>query len=93
MNTNSNTIFQIVLIPQIVLMFLKLEVESATHFFLHCLCFSSICETVFNELVSICKKFIDLPDSSTGELLFYENPDLSFIQNSVIINASINYKI
>ena len=67
--------------------------ESTTHFFLHCLCFSIICKILFNELISICKKFIDLPDSSKVELLLYRSPDLSFTQNSSIINASINYTI
>ena len=41
----------------------SLEVESTTQFFLHCLCFSSIRKILFNDLISICKKFIDLPDS------------------------------
>ena len=37
--------------------------------------------------------FIDLPDSSTVELLVYGSPDLSFTQNSLIPNATINYII
>ena len=71
----------------------NVEVESTTHFFLHCLCFSSIHKILFNELISICKKFIELPDSSKVELCLYGSPDLSFTQNSLIINASINYII
>ena len=39
----------------------------------------------------MCKKFIDLPDSSKVELLSYRSPDLLFTQNSLIINASIDY--
>ena len=59
----------------------SLEVESTTHFFLHCICFSSIRKTLLNELISLCKKFIDLPDSSKVELLLYGSLDLSFTQN------------
>ena len=55
-----------------------LQVESTTHDFLHCLCFSSICKILFNELISICNKFIDLPGSDKVELLIYGSPDLSF---------------
>ena len=68
----------------------SLEVESTTHFFLHCLCFSSIRKTLFSELISICKTFIDLPDSSKVELLLYGISVLSFTQNSLIIYVSIN---
>ena len=64
----------------------RFEVQSTTHIFLHCLCFSSIRNILFNELVSISKKFINLPDSSKVELIY-----LSFTQNSSIINGSINY--
>ena len=70
-----------------------LEVESTTHFFLHCLCFSSISKILSNELISISKKFIDLPDSSKVELLLYVSPDLSFTQNSLLNNAFIDYVI
>ena len=65
----------------------SLEVESTTHFLLHCLYFSSIRKIFFNELISIGKKFIDLPDSSKVELLLYGCPNLSFTQNSSIINT------
>ena len=71
----------------------NVEVESTTHFFLHYLCFSSIHKILFNELISICKTFIELPDSSKVELRLYGSPDLSFTQNLLIINASINYII
>ena len=43
--------------------------------------------------ILICKKFIYLPDSSKVELLLYGSSDLSFTQNTSIINASINYII
>ena len=69
----------------------SLEVESTAYFFLHCLCFSNIRKILFNELISICEKFIDIPDFSKVGLLFYGNHDLSFTKNSSIINASINY--
>ena len=85
MNLNSNTCIN----P---LCSCSLEVESITYFFLYCFCFSSI-RNLFNELISICKKFIDLPDSSKLELPRYVNPDLSFTQNSSIINATVNYII
>ena len=41
----------------------------------------------------ICKKFINLADYDKVELYLYRNSDLSFTQNSWIINASINYII
>ena len=36
----------------------SLEVESMTHFFLHCLCFSSICKILSYDLVSILNSLI-----------------------------------
>ena len=70
-----------------------LEVESTTHLFWHCLSFSSISKILFNEMISISKKFIDLPGSIKVELLLYGSPDRSFTQNSSLNNASINYTI
>ena len=66
----------------------SLEVELTTHFFLHCLSFSSNRKILFNELISICKKFIDFPDPSKVELLLYGSPDLRFTQNTWIIKVS-----
>ena len=71
----------------------SLEVESTTHFFLHCPCFSNIPKILFNELISICNEFVDLPDLSKVQMFLYGSPDLRFTQNSSIINASISYII
>ena len=59
----------------------SMEVEFITHFFLHCFYFSIIHKILFNELISICKKFIYFPDPSKEELFLYGNPDLIFIQS------------
>ena len=89
MNINSNKIFQIVLILYVPVVWKLNQLFT----FFYSLCFSSIHKILFNELISICKKFIDLPDSSKVELLLYGSPYLSFTQNSSIINAYINYII
>ena len=83
MNINSNTIFEIVLIPYVLAVW---KLNQILTFF--CTAFVSS-----DELISICKKFIDLPDSCKVELLLYGSPDLSFTQSLSIIDASINYKI
>ena len=89
MKINSNTIYQIVLIPYVPVVW---KLNQLLSFFCS-LCFSSIREILFNALISICKKFIDLPDSGKVELLLYGSPDLNFTQNSSIINTFINYII
>ena len=81
MNTNSNTIFQIVLIFYVSVVW---KLNQLLNFF---------CTAFVFQYVRICKKFIDLPDSSKVELLLYGSPDLSFTQNPSIINGSINYII
>ena len=69
----------------------SLEVESTTHFFLHCHNFVNIRNTLLNKLNSISCDISNCSDRSLTKLILYGNPKFSFQQNSDIINASIEY--
>lgn len=71
----------------------SLEVELMITFFLPCLCFSSIFKILLNELNLICPNFADLPDLSKADLLPYGSSNLNCNQNSLSINASIDYAL
>ena len=68
------------------------EVDSKSHFFLHCLNYDSIRHIMFNEL---CEVDVNLPIASDEKLvniLFYGR-SLSYSQNQSILNSSIRYII
>ena len=71
----------------------SLEVESTTHFFLHCHNFVNIRNTLLNKLNSISCDISNCSDRSLTKLILYGNPKFSFQQNLDIINASIEYMI
>ena len=72
MNINSNIIFQIVLTPYVPVIW---KLNQQLNFFCTDFVFHKI---LLNELISICKKFTDLLDSSKVEVLLYGSPHLSF---------------
>ena len=64
----------------------SLEVESTTHFFLHCHNFVNIRNTLLNKLKSISCDISNCSDRSLTKLILYGNPKFSFQQNSGTIH-------
>ena len=69
----------------------SLEVESTTHFFLHCHHFNAICITLNNNLKAIDKDILKLSDSSLTKVILYGDSKYSDIQNHDILNSTITY--
>ena len=67
------------------------EVDSKSHFFLHCLNYDSI-RHMFNEL---CEVDVNLPIASDEKLvnILLYGSSLSYSQNQSILNSSIRYII
>ena len=75
------------------LWFCSFEIESLSHFFLHCHQIINICAAFLDDLQSV---DINIPGFSSSEfmdLLFYESPNFNFIQNSNILSSSISFII
>ena len=75
------------------LWFCSFEIESLSHFFLHCHQIINICAALLDDLQSV---DINIPGFSSNEfmdLLFYESPNFNFIQNSNILSSSISFII
>ena len=70
----------------------SLEVESTSHFFLHCHYYDSIRHIMFNELSEV---DVNLPDASDEKLvnILYGSFLFSYSQNWSILNSSIGYII
>ena len=71
----------------------SLEVESTSHFFLHCHYYDSIRHIMFNEL---CEVHVNLPNASNKELvniLLHGSSLFSYSQNQFVLNSSIWYII
>ena len=69
----------------------SLEVESTTHFFLHCHHFNAICITLNNNLKAIDKDMLKLSDSFLTKLMLYGDSKYSHTQNHEIVNSTIIY--
>ena len=69
----------------------SLEVESTTHFFLHCHHFNAICITLNNDLKAIDKDILKLSDSFLTKLMLYGDSKYSHTQNHQIVNSTIIY--
>ena len=71
----------------------SLEVDSTSHFFLHCHYYDSIRHIMFNEL---CEVGVNLPNASDEKLvniLLYGSSLFSYSQNQSVLNSSIRYII
>ena len=68
-----------------------LEVESTTHFFLHCHFYRTFCQTLLHTVESIIQDTSNLSDDILVNLLMYGRPNYSFDENKKILNASIRY--
>ena len=71
----------------------SLEVESTTHFFLHCHHFNAIRITLNNSLKGIDKDIPKLSDSSLTKVILFGDFKYSDIQKHEILNSSITYII
>ena len=68
------------------LCFYSLQVESVSHFFLHCHYFTDIRKTLFNELQSVGENILNQSDNKMVELL-YGSDKFKFQQNCSILKS------
>ena len=68
----------------------SLEVESASHFFLHCLHYNDIRETLLNELKSADENILKLSGNKLINLLLYGNSKFDSNKNNILLNAAID---
>ena len=71
----------------------SLEVESTTHFFLHCHHFNAICITLNNSLKGIDKGIPKLSDSSLTKVILFGDSKYSDFQKHDILNSAITFII
>ena len=68
-----------------------LEVESTTHFFLHCHYYKNICKTLLDDLKVINVNILKLSGTAMANLLLYGEASFDKIQNKMILTASIKF--
>ena len=66
------------------------DVESAIHFFLHCLLYSNERRTFLNSLVNIDHMLLDNADFSLTQILLFGNTTFNAIENTKIIILKID---
>ena len=71
----------------------SLEVESISHFFLHCLHYNDTRETLLNELKSIDENILKLSGNKLINLLLYGDSKFDSNKNTRLLNAAIKYII
>ena len=71
----------------------SLEVESTTHFFLHCHHFNAIRITLNNSLKGIDKDIPKLSDSSLTKVILFGDSKYTDFQNHDILNSTITFTI
>ena len=67
------------------------EVESTTHFLLHCPIYNNDRSSLLSTIRNIDYKLLEITDSSLTHALFYGNPSFDIITNSLILNAAIDF--
>ena len=70
----------------------SLEVESTSHFFLHCLHYD-IHETILNEFKSVDENILKLSGNKLINLLLYGDSKFDSNKNTRLLNAAIKYII
>ena len=90
MNTGSTTGFEGCINP---LCTCTLEVESTTHFFLHCHYYNNIRKTLLDDLKVINVNILKLSETALTDLLLYGEASFDKIQNKMILTASIKFII
>ena len=68
-----------------------LEIESTTHFFLHCHYYNNICKTLLDDLKVINVNILKLSESALTDLLLYGEASFDKIQNKMILTESIKF--
>ena len=69
----------------------SVEMESTSHFFLHCHYFSNIRTTLLRNVSEIVGNISNLTDVLLVQILLFGDPKYSQVDNSHIINASIKF--
>ena len=69
------------------------EVESTSHFFLHCHYYNSIRHLMFHELCEVGFNLWNASDEKLVNILLYRNSLFNYRQNQYILNSSIRYII
>ena len=69
----------------------SLEIESASHFFLHCDHYNNITSILLNELKSLDRNILKFPDTTLTNLILYGGSQFNIKQNTFILNAVIKY--
>ena len=69
----------------------SLEVESVSHFLLHCHYCSNIRSTLLNELQSIDINLLNQEDDIVVEVLFYGSTKFNTNQNFGLLSSSLDY--
>ena len=67
------------------------DIESAIHFFLHCPLHSNERRTLLNSLVNIDHTLLDNTDFSLTQILLFGNTTFNAIENTKIINLTIDF--
>ena len=69
----------------------SLEVESISHFFLHCHYYNNISKTLSEDLKVINVNVLKLSETALTDLLLYGEESFDNIQNKMILSASIKF--
>ena len=67
------------------------DVESAIHFFLHCSLYRNERRTLLNSLVNIDHTLLDNTEFSLTQILLFDNTTFNAIENTKIINVTIDF--
>ena len=67
------------------------EVESTSHFLLHCPIYNNDRSSFLCTIRNIDCKLLEMTDSSLTQTLLYVNPSFDVITNSLILNATIDF--
>ena len=67
------------------------EVESTSHFLLHCPLYNNDRSSLLSTIRNIDCKLLEITDSSLTQTLLYGNPSFDIITNSLILNATIDF--
>ena len=66
-------------------------IENTVHYFLHCPNFSTAQNTFLNEIAIVDRSIIDQDEIKIVQTFLYGNPNYSFNDNKLILDAIIKY--
>ena len=69
----------------------SIQIESTSHFLLHCHHYTDICLTLLNSIAEITGNTFNITDEFLVNLLLFDSQKYSEIDNSLIVNATIKY--